>query len=88
VILKKETKNLYVRLNRDLDQDFEKYLVEVRDDGGNLILSQNLAAKKSLGISIPTKSLANGNYKITLKGAKADEDFKTVSFYNFSVEKK
>ena len=88
VTLKKETKNLYVRLNRDLDRDFDRYLVEVANSNGNLISTQNLSAKKTLGISIPAKSLSNGSYKITLKGAKADEDFKTVGFYNFLVEKK
>jgi len=88
VALKKETKSLYLRLSRDLDSDFDRYLIEVRDGGGNLISTQNLSAKKAIGVSIPTKNLSNGSYKITLKGAKTDEDFKTVGFYNFSVEKK
>ncbi len=88
VVLKKETKSLYLRLSRDLDSEFDKYLIEVRDGAGNLISTQKLSAKKALGVSIPTKNLSNRSYKITLKGAKTDEDFKTIGFYNFSVEKK
>lgn len=88
VTLKKETKSLNIRLNRDIEGDFEKYQAEVRDSGGKIISTFNLPNKKSFNISIPAKNLPNGNYKITLKGAKSDGEFRSLSFYNFSVEKK
>lgn len=88
VTLKKETKSLNIRLNRDIEGDFEKYQAEVRDSAGNVISTFNLPNKKSFNISIPAKNLPNGNYKITLKGAKSDGEFRSLSFYNFSVEKK
>ncbi len=88
IILKKETKSLYLSLNRDLKGDFENYQVQLSGAGDNLILSQKLSGKKALGIIISTKKLQNGSYKITLKGEKTDGEFRNLSFYNFSIEKK
>ncbi|HRH41072.1 MAG TPA: hypothetical protein PKY82_05460 [Pyrinomonadaceae bacterium] len=88
VVLKKETKSLSIRLSRDIEGDFEKYQAEVRDNGGNVVSTFNLPNKKSFNISIPSQNLPTGNYKITLKGAKSDGEFRSLSFYNFWVEKK
>ncbi len=88
VILKKETKSLNVRLTKDIETEFEKYQVEVRDGSGNIVSTFNLAKQKSFNISIPTKSLANGNYKIALKGVNNSGESRNLSFYYFSVEKK
>ena len=88
VVLKKETKSLNVRLTQDRETEFEKYQAEVRDSTGSVVTTFNLANKKSFNISIPTKSLANGNYKIALKGVNNSGESRNLSFYYFSVEKK
>ena len=86
--LKAGTENVYLRLRFKSEEEFVKYRIELRDANGNLISSQNLQSKKALGLTVAAKRLQKGNYKITLKGAKANQDFEDLDFYNFSVEKK
>ena len=60
----------------------------VQHVGSILISTQNLKNKNALGIAVSAQKLRKGNYKITLKGAKADQDFEDLDFYDFSIEKK
>lgn len=85
--LKTGTQNVYLRLKFKTEEEFVKYRIELRDAGGNLISSQNLKNKNALGITISAQKLRQGNYKITLKGAKSDQDFEDLDFYDFVVEK-
>ncbi len=86
--LKPETGSVFLRLRFKTEEEFVKYRIEMRDAGGNLISSRNVQNKNSLGITIPAKNLRKGNYKITLKGAKAGQDFEDLDFYDLVVEKK
>ena len=86
--LKAGTESVYLRLKFKSEEEFVKYRVELRDESGNLISNQNLKNKNALGIAVSAKKLRKGNYKITLKGAKANQDFEDLDFYNFSIEKK
>ena len=88
IILKKETKSLYLRLDRDIKGDFENYRADLSSAGGNLISSQKLSGKKALGMTVSTKTLQNGSYKITLKGETSGGEFRSLSFYNFAIDKK
>ena len=86
--LKDETASVYLRLKFKSEEEFVKYRIELSDANGNAILSQNLKNKNALGITVSAKTLRKGSYKITLKGAKANQDFEDLDFYNFQVEKK
>lgn len=86
--LKTGTQNVYLRLKFKTQEEFVKYRIELRDASGNLISSQNLKNKNALGIIISAQKLRKGNYKITLKGAKSDQDFEDLDFYDLIVEKK
>lgn len=86
--LKTGTQNVYLRLKFKTEEEFVKYRIELRDASGNLISSQNLKNKNALGIIISAQKLRKGNYKITLKGAKSDQDFEDLDFYDLIVEKK
>ncbi|HMS40848.1 MAG TPA: hypothetical protein PKE69_11515 [Pyrinomonadaceae bacterium] len=86
--LKPGTQNVYLRLKFKTEEEFVKYRIELRDTRGNLISSQNLKNKNVLGIKISAQKLRKGNYKITLKGAKSDQDFEDLDFFDLIVEKK
>ena len=86
--LKAGTESVYLRLKFKTEEEFEKYRIELRDDNGNTILSRDLKNKNALGIKVSARKLRRGNYKITLRGAKAKQDFEDLDFYDFSVEKK
>ncbi len=86
--LKAGTESVYLSLKFKTEEEFVKYRIELSDENGNLISSQNRKNKNALGISVSAKKLRKGNYKITLKGAKADQDLEDLDFYDFSIEKK
>ena len=86
--LKAGTGSVYLSLKFKSEEEFVKYRVELRDGNGNLIASQDLKNKKAVGIAVFAQKLRKGNYKITLKGAKADQDFEDLDFYDFTIEKK
>lgn len=88
IVLKKDAQTVQMRLARENGEDFAKYRAELRDAGGKLIFSQNLSNRKSLISTFPAGIIRQGTYELTLKGAKAGEDFQDISFYNFSIEKK
>ncbi len=82
------TESVYLRLKFKTEEEFVKYRVELSDERGNLISNQNFKNKNALGITVSAKQLRKGSYKITLKGAKANQDLEDLDFYNFSLEKK
>jgi len=86
--LKPETGSVYMRLRFKSEEEFEKYRIELRDAGGNLISSQNVRRQKALGLTVAAKNLNRGDYKITLKGAKTGEDFELLDVFDLAVEKK
>jgi anti-sigma-K factor RskA len=86
--LRSGTRSVRLRLKFKSEEEFVKYRIELRDGNGTLISSQNLENKNALGITVSAKKLRKGSYKITLKGAKANQDFEDLDFYDFSVEKK
>jgi hypothetical protein len=88
IVLKKDARTVQLRLARESGEEFARYRAELRDAGGKLIFSQNLSSRKSLISTFPAGILQQGTYELTLKGAKAGEEFQDVSFYNFSIEKK
>ncbi len=83
-----ETKSVYLRLKFKTEEEFVKYQVELRDAAGNLISSRNARNKKALGVTVAAKKLPKGNYKITLKGAKAGQEPELLDVFDFIVEKK
>ncbi len=85
--LKTGTESVYLRLKFKSEEEFAAYRIELRDANGNIISSRNLKNKNALGITVSAKKLRKGNYKITLKGAKANQDFEDLDFYDFSIEK-
>ncbi len=88
ISLKPETGSIFLRLRFNTEEEFTKFRIEMRDAGGNLISSRNAQNKKSLNLTIPAKKLRKGIYKITLKGAKADQEFEDLDFFDLIVEKK
>jgi hypothetical protein len=88
LVLKKDARTVQMRLARESGEEFARYRAELRDAGGKLIFSQNLSNRKTLISTFPAGILRQGTYELTLKGARAGEDFQDLSFYNFSIEKK
>jgi hypothetical protein len=87
ITLKPEIGSVFLSLRFRTEEEFVKFRMEMRDAGGNLISSRNVENKNSLNLTIPAKNLRQGIYKITLKGAKAEQDFEDLDFYELIVEK-
>jgi hypothetical protein len=86
--IKKETESLRLKLDRNSEEEFERFNVELRDAGRRLIFTRNLRNRKALTVVIPARRLPPGRYELILKGAKADEDFDELNTYNFTIVRK
>lgn len=88
IVLKNETRSVYLRLRFKSEEEFTRYRIEMRDAGGNLVAIRELQNKKALGLTVSAQKLRKGDYKITLKGAKTVEEFELLDVFDLMVVKK
>jgi hypothetical protein len=92
--LAKDVNSVRLQIGIDPQETYKRYRVELRNEKGQQIFGQgNLAARgagtsRSIPVSVPSSTLVEGRYELTLKGTTEDGRSEDVGFYYFDVVKK
>lgn len=90
--LKGNVKTVNLQIVNDRAEDFDRFLIEVRNIDGALISAQNFKNtnynRKNFNLQISSQKLASADYQVTLKGADIGAEFQNLNYFYFSIEKK
>ncbi len=88
LIIPPATRTIHLQLDRETDDDYKSYVVEVRTTRGNMIWGRSGLKMQRTGygfavfVSIPRELLSPGEYELVLKGA-APNRLEAVGYYYF-----
>jgi len=93
-VLAPGVQRLRIQLLLDADEQFQRYMVEVRTKGGAPVwVQRNLAPRparlgKSLFLNLPVDRLAAGEYEVQVQGVTTEAKLELSNYYAFTVTRR